>query len=447
MKKQVRILAALLALLLLAGCSDLEKAAKALDKDDYEALARIFEKASTLEERDEIIGEAEAKLEGLINQYNTNQITYEAASAAVDSMESTQIVSSREIAFVRDELQDLQWSKQAFQTATDYYNQGKYLDAMEFFSMVSPFDTLSNQADENYAQAQKQYAAACKQQAEAAAAQKDYDTAIQILTACGNNISGSDAEEIQVLIRKYEADGIGESIAKALEEANALKGSGNYAGTYGLLQRASTQYPNRVEIESALSACQREYIDNAIQRAQSLFDTSKDYNGAISILSLAMGDFPENPQLQAAIDKYAAYRPVELKELESFFDEKIKIHYYEDKIEDNCGNEYNGFYSLLYGSSGKTVYLLNGKYDRIEGVVFIWKNSKNYNNGSLQFFGDGKLLFDSQELIPGTKPISFNVSVSGVSEFEVCYTGGDSHDWTVETPTMANVWLSKDVNK
>lgn len=442
MKKMARILAGFLALCLFAGCSNIKKAAKALDKDDYEALAQIFEKAATMEERDEIIGEAEAKLEGLINQYNTDQITYEAATAVVDSMESTRIVSSYEIEFVRDELQGLQWSKQAYQTGLDYMNQGKYLEAMDFFLMVSPFDTLSDQADDHYAQAQNQYVAACKQQAEAAAAQKDFDTAIQILNACSNNIPDSAAEEIQVLIRKYEADGIGESIAKVLEEANALKVGGDYAGAYGLLQRASAQYPNRVEIESALSACQREYIENAIQRAQNLFDTGKDYNGAISLLSLAMGDFPENPQLQAAMDKYAAYRPVELYQLSTFYEEGGYgfANYKENQTEkDNLGNEYFGYYK---GFTGLSVYRINGQYNRLTGIVYVPNDNKSDDDiGRLIIYADGKEVFDSGKMGKGIEPVVFDIDVTGKAELKFETKKGD---W--DRPHYANIFLIKEAN-
>lgn len=234
-----------------------------------------------------------------------------------------------------------------------------------------------------------------------------------------------------------------------IQKANAYMENNDYSSAYKELIRAATKYPNQNDIEMALSQCEQKYIRHALQRAESEFRENKDYDAAISILMLAQIDLPNSEELFEAKEYYSSYRPIELKELTPLYEENYPLQYEDRKISDNCGNEYNGYYCPSHvigdGRSGKTVYLVKGEYDSLKGVAFICASGKNYNNGFIEIYGDGKKLFETPELTVGTLPISFEVSISGVAQLEFRYTGGDSHDWTLEVPIMANIWLQKDM--
>ncbi len=232
-----------------------------------------------------------------------------------------------------------------------------------------------------------------------------------------------------------------EAVAGIIQSADNLLNQGYYAQAYRTLNDAIAKYGARQDLTSSLSNCERLYVQDALNRAENKFNESKDYEGAIDILMLAQVDLPDSVELQNALDQYRLYRPIELKDITVLYEEGYPIQYHDWETFDNCGNRYSHRY--VSGGKGKTVYLLNGKYDVIKGVVFIWENSKNYNNGSLEIYGNDRLLYSSGELKPGTMPIDFEVSVTGIVQLELRMIGGDGHDWTVETPMLANVTLSK----
>jgi len=60
-------------------------------------------------------------------------------------------------------------------------------------------------------------------------------------------------------------------------------------------------------------------------------------------------------------------------------------------------------------------YLINGEYKKIKGTIFLGYNARSTNSKYLfRVWGDGKLLYTSENIIAGYLPQDFNVDISGV---------------------------------
>lgn len=77
--------------------------------------------------------------------------------------------------------------------------------------------------------------------------------------------------------------------------------------------------------------------------------------------------------------------------------------------------------------NNREIYNLNGKYNSLSGTVFVPKNRKSHSEERsglrVMIYGDGKRLWASPRMQINTRPVDFNVNVSGVEELELRYIG------------------------
>ncbi len=67
----------------------------------------------------------------------------------------------------------------------------------------------------------------------------------------------------------------------------------------------------------------------------------------------------------------------------------------------------------------RTVYNLNGQYDRFEATVGVEDNGNLLQRAVAKVLGDGQVLFESQTLGSAEPPAKVNVSVRGVTRLEL----------------------------
>lgn len=235
--------------------------------------------------------------------------------------------------------------------------------------------------------------------------------------------------------------------AKVLQNANALMSQGDYSQAYHVLSDAIIEYGELPDLVSALSDCEQNYILDTLTRAENKFNENKDYEAAIDILMLSQVDLPEASELQTAIELYQSYRPTRLNEMESFYEDHADDargswfkgfgSYSDNKITDNCENEYQGYWEGLGG--GLTVYRVNGKYARMTGVIFTPSKAKNVDDlGYVSICGNGRELWNSGKVGKGIEPVSFDIDLTGITELTVKSYYGECSDYS---PYLADIWL------
>jgi len=92
---------------------------------------------------------------------------------------------------------------------------------------------------------------------------------------------------------------------------------------------------------------------------------------------------------------------------------------YNNLLTDNTGEVYkNCWYSDDNGAS----YLLNYKYSKFKGTIYLNKESKDYKwINRVVIYGDDKVIYTSDNISSGDKPIDFNIDVSNVGVLKIVY--------------------------
>ena len=382
--------------------------------DSYnEAKISYKEAADIYRKNEEILLENEESVEAY---YREAEIMIYTAEDLIDDMWET--------------LQTLDQSKEAFRAAEAYAAEGEYYSAYEFYGYVCSYDALYEKAQERQKAAKADGVEQAKKDAEAAAAQNDYETAILVLDVCKTFFW--DDTSLDVLMEKYATDQVNFEVETLIEQADACRAEKDYASAYAVLRDGRERYPNKTNLETAFLSCEKEYVSYALEQASTVFKEKGDYNGAISILSLAQLDLPENEQINKQIEAYKSYRPVPLYELSPFYEEGGKLEIGEAGVRDNIGNTYSGYYRpKLYGWNKvlTVAYYINGIFDTISGKLFVWEESKNLeDSGKMEIYGDGKLLYQSERIGKGSIPVDFEVTISNTVELKIVfYAGNDSY--------------------
>lgn len=96
---------------------------------------------------------------------------------------------------------------------------------------------------------------------------------------------------------------------------------------------------------------------------------------------------------------------------------------YKDQVRANTGDYFSDCFirelSWLYGG-GIRDYLVNRQYKKISGTVFVDYNSRGMRGiGEFSIWGDGKLLYSSDEVKDGFMPTYFEVDISNITTLRV----------------------------
>lgn len=125
-----------------------------------------------------------------------------------------------------------------------------------------------------------------------------------------------------------------------------------------------------------------------------------------------------------------------LKDLETFSGEVIGCsadelefggHEYNNILTDNTGKVYINYW---YPANENVSYLLNYKYSRFKGTFYLSNGDKNYNaEQRMVVYGDNKVIYTSESIAMGEKPITFDIDVSNISVIKIVYQELNTSGW------------------
>lgn len=180
------------------------------------------------------------------------------------------------------------------------------------------------------------------------------------------------------------------------------------------------------DISLELAETEELYRTSLLKKAEVAFETDR-WEEAISVLEEGFEWLPDDSLIESEIRKYEEYAPVYIYNMPIFEGDDWTIY---DSVEDNLGNTYNNAVSSSYFKDETRTYKMNGEYKRIKGTLFVRKEERNTDWGTLlQIIGDGNLLYSAQ-VSGGDEPISFNVDISNIEELSIFYTWMASATYT-----------------
>ena len=131
-------------------------------------------------------------------------------------------------------------------------------------------------------------------------------------------------------------------------------------------------------------------------------------------------DGPEYTVYLGDMDGKLEYPTVYLEDMDSIGDDICKT----DKLTDNYENRYGSAIvnERSWGSTyyGRLEYLLNMKYSRFKGVLYIAEGTAHDGElGHLEIIADGKKIYTSPEMTKTSRPIEIDVNVKGYNDVKI----------------------------
>ena len=135
--------------------------------------------------------------------------------------------------------------------------------------------------------------------------------------------------------------------------------------------------------------------------------------------------------------------PVRMIDLNSIYSKPAKTN----RLVDNYGNSYNtAVYNRVDNSHGNRCpiyeYLLNYRFSRFEGTLYVPQKASFSSSVSLIVTGDGNQIYRSPEFTAVSPPLHFSINVAGYNDLQITYTAQDWYGGNSEkTLCIANPYF------
>ncbi len=91
-------------------------------------------------------------------------------------------------------------------------------------------------------------------------------------------------------------------------------------------------------------------------------------------------------------------------------------------LTDNYGNTYSE--GLYFYGNGTAEYLVNMKYSRLKGTLYVPQGTTSSYNGSVKVIADGKTIYTSPVMDKTSRPISFDINIRGYNDIKIQFDQG-----------------------
>ena len=113
------------------------------------------------------------------------------------------------------------------------------------------------------------------------------------------------------------------------------------------------------------------------------------------------------------------YPTVELEDMISI----AKKAYTTDRLKDNYGNYYG---RAIYNHNKELEYLLDMKYSKFKGVLYVPEGEDGDNSVYLTIEADGKTIYTSPEMTKISRPVKIDVNVKGYNDVKIKFSSSRS---------------------
>ncbi len=402
----------------------------AYEEENYEEALKIFEELKDYNDASKYVAEIRKLMEESRKVYEESKIWYEIKEygKALEGFSSIRFYSDSEtyIEQISDEI---------IQNARELFEREDYNKAKELIGLI-PEDSEQYYTGIALGKEIEEAEKVAEEARQAAILLENYNKAIELYDA-SDYIS---AQSMFMELNGYEQSAeylnkIGDILydqAKVLYDAGdyvaCAKGIKNIADSLEwvnyqlsneLLQRAKTDYTNKVNAE-----------------AKNIL-VSENYEAMCTYLKSMVCELYTSSDASVIIDEY---KPVPLSSLDIFSKEYINPIGFEASVEDNVGNTHS---NVLVGTN-QLSYYISGKYATISGVGFAFKEFTNPNyNMKFVIYGDNMEELYYLELGAGEKPQEFCISIEGVEVLTIYLAAGGSFGGADEFAGIGELCLNK----
>lgn len=369
----------------------------------------------------------------MCDDYNHGLVGYEETVMPLKDVQSLTASDTKKGVIISEAVEwveNMKLSKDHYKNGLDKMASGSiedYLEAFQQFEQVNEEDENYNDAERKALEARELYYDGMTEKAESYFDDGKYLDAIDIYEELQELYDDKNLDaKIYETEDAYKRDS--EEQAKAfIDEKDYINGINQY--------KELSKYFGPEEYDAVIEDLEMEYIEYAIASSEELLSQG-DIDGAGSIIIGAESYLGKKDDLSLQLQRINSFIPVKLDELEPFYVEESSRCYVSEWTAsdvDNMGNSgMTGMKVYNYAEHHDTVagyqYALDGAYDRLTGKFVLHEDSKNlsYNeedgSGSgavLRIYGDNELIYQSDVMSGGIKPIDVDVEISGVDKLAV----------------------------
>lgn len=223
-------------------------------------------------------------------------------------------------------------------------------------------------------------------------------------------------------------------VKQTLEEAESLIADGNISEALDTINQINDYLEEKGltsdEIQNKLTETKNSYANSYVKKAEECFN-SKDADGAIGNMDVAVELCPDNEEYKSKKAEYEAYVPFYLyiednclsteKDDEFYGILEFNVH----RVSNNNKDMYNSIVWYNNNTDGANAsaavnYNLDGKYDTVSGTLFLTKHSKDSESkGYFKAYGDGKLIYTSPKMTKDVLPKDISFSVKDVHKLKI----------------------------
>ncbi len=455
-----------------------------MEAGDYDEAASLYEENYKYNDTPEtLIEELTERLNTAWTSYSEGTVTYEEALEEVNAIaEMGESDLEESIQEVVDNIESLEASRTAYDTANSLVEEGDYLGAVEQYALVIETDSNYSDAQTKSEEAVDAYRSEALESAAAYAEDEDYTSAIETINVAMEDLPDDTAlaEQLETYTAKLDE----QNRASYITAAQEYESNEEYLKAYQSIDSALAEYPDDEELKSLLEDYEAEYVENMLAKAEAKVEeddfsqareiiniainaldtknsdlqdylteintaeeeyiaaaveeiiksaeeyaSEKDYEEAISVINTALKEYSGNEALMAELEDLADRQPVKLSSMIISEGEWYELS--EDLEEDTTGNYYSGdnLFLLDDGYSSSIGYMeiyLGGEYSAISGVLACHNDAGNGESGVVSFSGDGKLLKVSSTVSRKSTPQEFEIDVTGVDWLTIEWGEGSS---------------------
>jgi len=94
------------------------------------------------------------------------------------------------------------------------------------------------------------------------------------------------------------------------------------------------------------------------------------------------------------------------------------------KLTDNYENTYSN--GLYFFGNGTAEYLVNMKYSKLKGTLYVPKGENSTLSGQMKVIADNKVIYTSPIINKTSKPVYFDINIRGYNHIKLEFENGDA---------------------
>ena len=260
----------------------------------------------------------------------------------------------------------------------------------------------------------------------------DYEKAIRTL----NQVSSTSKEYTDAQLALLLASDAYRS--ETLQKAEDYNNSGDYASSIKLLRTAEDLTGFSAEVVMQREAAEELYFNTAVDQCKEAYRTDGAERAAV-IANGALTILKEDARLLKLKQLFESVTTVSAQQVSHNYSTYAIST--DDYAVDSYGNEHSGellhFSTYPSGASGNVEYTPYEKFNTFSAKIFVGKMYEQ-QRAQLQFYCDGKLVYDTGMVDRQYRGETINIDITGVYSFRIVSDGY----WTSALGSYdPNIWL------